>query len=74
MAPAMLIGGIIMTWTLSPKLAMVFLCTVPVLGISYFVIYRFAAPLYAKMQKLLDNLNLFFREGKSEVEKVSGTD
>jgi len=63
MAPAMLIGGIIMTALLSPTLALVFLCAVPFLAISYFVIYRFASPLYDKMQRLLDSLNQFFREG-----------
>lgn len=69
-APAMLIGGIIMTWLLSPTLALIFLCTVPVLGVSYFVIYRYASPLYSKMQKLLDNLNLFFREGLTGVKVI----
>lgn len=70
MAPAMLIGGIIMTWLLSPILGAIFLCTVPVLGISYFIIYRYANPLYAKMQKLLDTLNLFFREGLTGVKVI----
>ncbi len=70
LAPAMLIGGIIMTWLLSPALALVFLCTVPILGVSYFVIYRYASPLYAKMQRLLDNLNLFFREGLMGVKVI----
>ena len=70
LAPAMLIGGIIMTWTLSPILAAIFLCTVPVLGIAYFIIYRFASPLYAKMQTLLDKLNLFFREGLTGVKVI----
>ena len=63
MAPAMLIGGIVMTALLSPTLALVFLCAVPFLAISYFVIYRFASPLYDKMQRMLDSLNQFFREG-----------
>lgn len=62
-APAMLFGGIIMTWKLSPPLALIFLYTVPILIISYFVIYRYASPLYTKMQIILDELNLFFREG-----------
>jgi ATP-binding cassette subfamily B protein len=63
MAPAMLIGGIVMTALLSPTLALIFLCAVPFLTVSYVVVFRFASPMYAKMQKLLDNLNQFFREG-----------
>jgi ABC-type multidrug transport system fused ATPase/permease subunit len=70
LAPAMLIGGIIMTWVLSPTLGLIFLCTVPIIGVSYFVIYKYASPLYAKMQKLLDTLNLFFREGLTGVKVI----
>jgi ATP-binding cassette subfamily B protein len=74
MAPAMLIGGIIMTGLLSPVLALVFLGAVPVLGVSYFVIYRYANPLYAKMQRLLDKLNLLFREGLTGVKVIRAFD
>jgi ATP-binding cassette subfamily B protein len=63
MAPVMLIGGIALTWLLEPALGKIFLCTVPFLTISYVIVYRFASPLYDKMQHLLDNLNQFFREG-----------
>ena len=69
-APALLIGGIIMTYLLSPTLALIFLGTVPFLGVSYFVIYHFASPLYEKMQRLLDNLNQFFREGLTGVKVI----
>lgn len=70
LAPSMLIGGIIMTWFLNPRLAIIFLCTVPILGVAYIVIYRYASPLYEKMQKLLDNLNLLFREGLTGVKVI----
>lgn len=69
-APALLIGGIIMTGLLSKALALIFFCTVPFIGVSYFVIYRFASPLYEKMQHLLDNLNQFFREGLTGVKVI----
>ena len=70
LSPALLFGGIVMTYLLSPKLAMIFAGTLPFLAIAAFVIYRFASPLYAKMQKLLDSLNLFFREGLSGVKVI----
>lgn len=69
-APALLIGGIIMTSLLSPTLALIFLCTVPFIAVSYFVIYRFASPLYSKMQRLLDKMNQFFREGLTGVKVI----
>ena len=37
---------------------------------SYVVIYRFASPLYAKMQSLLDKLNLYFKEGLTGVKVI----
>jgi len=69
-ALATLIGGIFMTYLLSPVLSMIYLGMIPFLAISYFVIYRFANPLYAKIQKLLDSLNLFFREGLTGVKII----
>ena len=63
MVPIMLIGGILMTYLLNPALALVFFGTTPILITAYFIIYRFASPLYSKIQKSLDKLNLYFREG-----------
>ena len=70
LSPAMLFGGIAMTYLLSPQLALVFLGTVPFLAVAALVIYRFASPLYAKIQKLMDSLNLFFREGLTGVKVI----
>ncbi|HBF38436.1 MAG TPA: multidrug ABC transporter ATP-binding protein [Firmicutes bacterium] len=70
LSPVMLFGGIAMTYLLSPKLALIFLGTVPFLAGAAFVIYRFVSPLYAKMQKLLDLLNRFFREGLTGVKVI----
>lgn len=70
MAPIQLIGGIVMTWLLSPTLAFVFVAAIPLLTVSYLVIYKFASPLYAKMQTLLDRLNLTFKEGLTGVKVI----
>lgn len=70
MAPVQLIGGILMTWMLAPPLALVFLAVIPFLALAYFVIYRFASPLYAKMQVLMDRLNLTFKEGLTGVKVI----
>lgn len=70
LSPAYLIGGIIMTWQMSPSLAMIFVWAIPFLAAAYFVIYRFASPLYARMQKLLDKLNLYFREALTGVKVI----
>ena len=63
MSPIMFVGGILMTYLISPTLAFVFVATTPFLLVIYVVIFRYANPLYSKMQKLLDKLNVYFREG-----------
>jgi ABC-type multidrug transport system fused ATPase/permease subunit len=63
MAPITMVGGIVLTYVISPTLASVFIATVPLLIIAYSIIYRSANPLYSKMQRLLDQLNLSFHEG-----------
>lgn len=69
-APLYLLGGIVMTYQLSPKLSLIFIGVIPFLAIGTIVIYRFANPLYEKMQKLLDRLNLLFREGLTGVKVI----
>jgi ABC-type multidrug transport system fused ATPase/permease subunit len=67
---SMLVGGIVMTALLSPKLALIYLAAVPFLAAAAFVVYRFASPLYARIQQLLDTLTMFFREGLTGVKVI----
>lgn len=70
LAPLYLIGGICMTWKLSPALAAPFIAVIPFMAAGAMVIYHYAAPLYGKVQKLLDRLNLLFREGLTGVRVI----
>lgn len=70
LAPIQMIGGILMTVLLSPALALVFVGALPFLVIAYYIINRFASPLYANMQALLDKLNLYFKEGLTGVKVI----
>lgn len=69
-APLYLLGGIVMTYFLSPKLSLIFIGVIPFLAVGTIFIYRFANPLYEKMQKLLDRLNLLFRERLTGVKVI----
>lgn len=69
-APVQLVGGIVMTGLFSPLLAAVFLCAVPFLVIATAAIYRFANPLYTRIQSMLDQLNLHFKEGLTGVKVI----
>ena len=53
----MLIGAVIMTITISPKLATVLLFTIPVLGILLFSVMRIGFPRFGIMQGKMDMLN-----------------
>ncbi|WP_304341384.1 ABC transporter ATP-binding protein [Metaclostridioides mangenotii] len=70
MSPLYLIGGIAMTYSLSPKLSLVFVAVIPLMFIAAVIINKFASPLYMKMQKNLDHLNLIFKEGLSGVKII----
>ncbi|MBR3145119.1 MAG: ABC transporter ATP-binding protein [Clostridia bacterium] len=56
-SPVMLIGALVMSFSLNAKLARVFLVVIPVLALLMFVIIRTCNPRYIKMQEGLDNLN-----------------
>lgn len=63
LSPIYLVCGIVLTWLLNPALATVFIGALPFLALAAVLVFRFAGPLYDRMQKLLDELNLRFREG-----------
>ena len=56
-SPVMLIGALIMSFILNPKLAMAILLIVPVLAIAIALIIKIASPRYTKMQQAIDCLN-----------------
>lgn len=53
----MLVASVILTLTISPKLALVVCVILPILVVSLFLLMRMCMPLFEKMQKALDNLN-----------------
>ena len=60
--PVMLIGGIIMMITMSPKIALLFLALIPILVITMgFVIVK-AFPLFKVVQEKIDKVNSVIRE------------
>lgn len=56
-SPIMLIGALIMSFVLNPKLASVIFAVVPFLGLAIFLIIKATAPRYTSMQKQFDSLN-----------------
>ncbi len=69
-APMTLIGGIVVTFTMDPVLALILCVMVPVLGIAIFVITRFGIPLYDKVQTSLDKVVRVMRENITGIRVV----
>lgn len=61
-APMMLIVACILSVTISPKLAIIFLVSMPILVISIGLIIKNVKPKFEKMQAKIDNLNTTVQE------------
>ncbi len=56
-SPVMLVGAIVMSFILNPKLAIIICIVVPILACAIAVVIRVASPRYTIMQNRLDKLN-----------------
>lgn len=65
--PIMLVGGVVMSFILNPKLATVIFAVIPVIALIASLVIRYVIPIFKKRQKLVDSVNRFVRE------KLSGT-
>ena len=65
--PIMLIGGVVMSFILNPKLATVIFAVIPIIALIAALVIRYVIPIFKKRQKLVDSVNRFVRE------KLSGT-
>ncbi len=61
-APMLLIGGVIITLTLDPVLALVMIVTLPLIGLSVTYISRRGVPLFRKTQRSVDGMIRVVRE------------
>ena len=56
-SPVMLIGALIMSFSLNKKLALIIFSIMPFLALAITIIIKTASPRYSKMQKAIDGLN-----------------
>ena len=61
-APLMLIFSLIMAFVVNSKLALIFLCAIPFLGIGLYLIATKAHPIFEKAMKTYDDLNNIVQE------------
>ncbi|HEY8364993.1 MAG TPA: ABC transporter ATP-binding protein [Haloplasmataceae bacterium] len=69
-APGMLIGALIMAFTLNSRLALTILCVIPLLSLTIYIIMKVAFPRFGIMQKKLDVLNTTTQENLTNIRVV----
>ncbi len=61
-SPLMLIFSLIMSFKLNANMAMIFLCTVPILGVGMYLIISHVHPIFQRVFKTYDKLNKVVQE------------
>lgn len=69
-SPGMLIGGIIMSLTINPKLALILVVVMPLLAAVITLLLKTAFPRFTAMQKKLDGLNSNIQENITNVRVI----
>ncbi len=75
--PIMLIGGVFITMTMDPVLAMILCVIIPILGFVIFFVSRHGVPLFSKVQQSIDDVVRVMREnitGIRVIKALSKTD
>ncbi len=69
-APIMFAGGLIMALSKDAKLSLVIVATMPVLVVAIIFIFKKGLPLFQKVQKRIDRLNLVLRENLTGIRVI----
>ena len=69
-APILLIGGIVVTWTLDYALAMVLVAILPFMGLLVYLVSKKGIPLYGKQQEAVDVLIRKVRENVTGIRVI----
>ena len=68
--PSLLIMGIGLSFYMNPELAFVFVVCTPILAIILFLIVRKVAPMYTRLQSIMDRLNQVVQENLTAIRAV----
>ncbi len=69
-SPVMLLMGLGLSFSMNPRLALVFLICAPALGAALYLILRKVAPMYGVLQNAVDRLNQVVQEGLTAIRAV----
>ncbi|MBM6832172.1 ABC transporter ATP-binding protein [Faecalicoccus acidiformans] len=68
--PIILILGLVMSFIINARLAIIFLFTTPILGVILFLIVKKIAPMYRRLQQAVDRVNLLIQENLTAIRVV----
>ena len=68
--PVLMVMGLIMTISMSPQLALVFLIAMPTLGVLLYWILHRLGPVFGNMQSMLDKVNAVIQENLTAIRTV----
>lgn len=68
--PIMLVGGVVMSFVLNPKLATIIFAVIPIIALIAALVIKFVIPIFKKRQKLVDSVNRFVREKLSGIRVI----
>jgi ATP-binding cassette subfamily B protein len=68
--PMLLTGGVIMSFVLSARLALILCVALPLLTLSVVIIVKRTVPMYATVQSSVDNVNMLMRENLLGIQLV----
>ena len=68
--PIMLVGGVIMSFILNPRLAMIIFAVIPIIALIASLVIKYVIPIFRKRQKLVDSVNRFVREKLSGIRVI----
>lgn len=69
-APGMLLGAIIMSYTISPQMSLIFLVLTPILAAVVCLVLYLSYPRFAKLQGKIDALNVAVQEGLMNIRVI----
>lgn len=72
-APLMIIGSIIMSFVVEPRLAVYLVIGTPIIFVIIFVIARIGAKLFGKIQRKFDEMNRFFQQNLEAVRLIKAS-
>lgn len=69
-SPFLIIGSLIMAFQINVQMALIFLLSAPLLGLSIFFVMSRSLPLYIRIQRQLDRVSLICRENLSGIRVI----